>query len=96
MHKNNSLMLKSQQKFRSEKHNIFTEKLHKTALSFNDSKGIKSIDSAETYTYGINYDDVTNENMNKHDLNWPQIPDHPCRILIIRDSRSRKTNGYLI
>ena len=34
-------MLKSQQKFRSEKHNIFTEKLHKTALSFNDSKGIK-------------------------------------------------------
>ena len=51
MHKNNSLMLKSQQKFRSEKHNIFTEKLHKTALSFNDSKGIKSIDSAETYTY---------------------------------------------
>ena len=44
----------------------------------------------------INYDDVTNENMNKHDLNWPQIPDHPCRILIFRDSRSRKTNDYLI
>ena len=44
----------------------------------------------------INYDDVTNENMNKHDLNWPQIPDHPCWILIFRDSRSRKTNDYLI
>ena len=51
MHKNNSLILKSRQKFRSEKH-IFTAELHKTALCFNDSKGIKSIDSAETYTYG--------------------------------------------
>ena len=52
MHKNNSLILKSQQKFRSEKHYIFTAEFHKTALCFNDSKGIKSIDSAETYTYG--------------------------------------------
>ena len=32
----------------------------------------------------INYDDITEENINKHNLNWPQIPDHLYRILIIR------------
>ena len=45
--KNNKLILKSQQKFRSEKHNVFTEKVNKTALSANDDKRIQSIDSTE-------------------------------------------------
>ena len=40
----------------------------------------------------INFDDVTKENIKKHNLNWPQIPDHPYRILTIRSSRSEKTN----
>ena len=40
----------------------------------------------------INYDDVTKENINKHDLSWPQIPGHPYRILIIG---SGKTNALL-
>ena len=31
----------------------------------------------------INFDDVTRENIKKHDPNWPQIPDHPYRILIV-------------
>ena len=39
----------------------------------------------------INYDDLTKEN--RHDPNWPQIPDHPYRILIIEGSGSRKTNA---
>ena len=41
----------------------------------------------------INYDDLTKEN--RHDPNWPQIPDHPYRILIIEGSGSRKTNALL-
>ena len=30
----------------------------------------------------INFD-VTKENKKNHNTNWPQIPDHPYRILII-------------
>ena len=45
--KNNKLILKSQQKFRSKKHNVFIEKVNKTALSANDDKRIQSIDSIE-------------------------------------------------
>ena len=43
----------------------------------------------------INFDDYTNENKTKHNLNWPYIPDHPCRILIIGGSASGKTNTLL-
>ena len=31
----------------------------------------------------INFDDVTKENIKEHHPNWPEIPDHPYRILII-------------
>ena len=41
----------------------------------------------------INFDDVTRESIKEHNPNWPQSPDHPYRILIIRGSRSGKTNS---
>ena len=40
-----------------------------------------------------NFDNVTKENMKEHNPNWPQIPDHPYRILIIGSSVSGKTNS---
>ena len=43
----------------------------------------------------INFDDYANENKTKHNKNWPYIPDHPYRILIIRGSGSGKTNLLL-
>ena len=43
----------------------------------------------------INFDEYTNENKSKHNLNWPLIPDHPYRILIIGGSGSGKTNALL-
>ena len=43
----------------------------------------------------INYDSVTKRNINKHNLNWPQTPDHPYRILIIGSFRSGKTTALL-
>ena len=52
--KNNKLILKTQQQFRSKKHNVFTEEINKIALSSNDFKRMQTIDSIETYTYGIN------------------------------------------
>ena len=43
----------------------------------------------------INFDEYVNENKTKHNKNWPYIPDHPYRILIIGDSVSAKTNASL-
>ena len=43
----------------------------------------------------INFDKYTNENKRKHNLNYPYIPDHPYRILIIGGSGSAKTNALL-
>ena len=43
----------------------------------------------------INFDDYVNENKTEHNENWPYIPDHPYRILIIGGSGSGKTNVLL-
>ena len=43
----------------------------------------------------INYDDVTKENINNHNLNWLQIPDYPYTILIIGGSGSGKMKHHL-
>ena len=43
----------------------------------------------------INFDNYVNENKTKHNKNWPYIPDHPYRILIIGGSGSGKTNLLL-
>ena len=43
----------------------------------------------------INFDNYWNENKTQHNSKWPYIPDHPCRILIIRGSGSGKTNALL-
>ena len=38
---------------------------------------------------------MINENKINHNLNWPYIPDHPYRILIIGGSGSGKRNTLL-
>ena len=43
----------------------------------------------------INSDDYTNEYKTEHNPDWPYIPDHPYRILIIGGSGSGKTNALL-
>ena len=104
-------------KFKSEKHNVFTEEINKIALSSNDDKRMQSIDSIETNAYGmskdlvsekeeiicnniikrykkmINFDDATKENIKEFNPNWPQIPDHPYKLLIIRGPASGKANS---
>ena len=45
--KSNKLILKTQQRFKNEKHNVFTEKVNKIALSSHCDKIIQSIDSVE-------------------------------------------------
>ena len=41
----------------------------------------------------INFDDVTQENIKEHNPHWPQIPDHPYRILITGGSGSGKRSS---
>ena len=43
----------------------------------------------------INSDEYTNENKKEQNLNWPYIPDHRYRILIIGGSGIGKTNALL-
>ena len=49
---NNKVVLKSQQKFKSERHDVYTENVSKIALSSNDDKRLRSFDKITTYPYG--------------------------------------------
>ena len=43
----------------------------------------------------INFDDYVNENKTERSKNWPYVPDHSYRILIIEGSGSGKTNTLI-
>ena len=42
-----------------------------------------------------NFDDYVNENKTEHNSNYPYIPNHLYRILIIRGTGSGETNALL-
>ena len=63
--KNNNLILKTQQRFKSEMHHVFTEEINKIALSSNDDKIIQSIDSIEIYAYGTSKDLICKKEKSK-------------------------------
>ena len=48
----NEPMLKSQQRFKSENHEVYTENINKIALSSNDGKRIVALDGIMSYPYG--------------------------------------------
>ena len=54
--KNNKLILKSQKRFKSKRNNVFTGAVNKIALSASNDKRIQSVDSIETYAYGMSKD----------------------------------------
>ena len=55
--KNNKLtLIKTQQRFKSERYNVFTKEINKISLSSINDKRIESIDSVETYVYGTSKD----------------------------------------
>ena len=51
---NNENILKSQQRFKSDYHNVYTEQINKIALSSNDDKRLQTFDKITTYPYGTN------------------------------------------
>ena len=46
------IVLKSQQRFKSERHNVYTEEINKIALSSNDDKRLQTFDKITSYPYG--------------------------------------------
>ena len=48
----NDVIVKSQQRFRSDHHRLYTEDVNKIALSSNDDKRLQTYDRITTYLYG--------------------------------------------
>ena len=46
-------MLESQQRFKSEGHDVYTEEVNKVALSSNDDKRLQTFDRNTSYPYAI-------------------------------------------
>ena len=51
---NDEIVLKSQQRFKRDCHNVCTEQINKIALSNNDDKRLQTFDKITTYPYGTN------------------------------------------
>ena len=51
---NDNIILKSQQRFKSNHHKVYTEEIKKIALSSNDDKWLQTFDKITTYPYGAN------------------------------------------
>ena len=54
--KSDKSILKIQQRFESERRNVFTERINKIALNSNEDKRMQSIDLIEKYAYGTSKD----------------------------------------
>ena len=50
----NKVLYRSQQRFRSDHHKVYTEEVNKIALSSNDDKRIQTFDKVTTYPYDTN------------------------------------------
>ena len=48
---NNEIIFKSQQRFKSERHDVYTEEINKTALSNNDNKRLQTFHRITSYPY---------------------------------------------
>ena len=48
----NEIILKSQQRFKCERHDIYTEEINKIALSSNGDKRLQTFDRIISYPYG--------------------------------------------
>ena len=49
---NNEIILKPQQRFKTERHDVYTEEVKKIALSSNDNKRLQTFDRITSYPYG--------------------------------------------
>ena len=50
----NKTLLKSQLRFKSDHHNVYTEEVNNIALNSNDNKRLQTFDRVTAYAYGTN------------------------------------------
>ena len=60
---NDEVLLKSQQRFRSDHHKVYPEEVNKIALGSNDDKRIQTFDKVTTFPYGTNAFKVSESEM---------------------------------
>ena len=80
---NDEVIIRSQQRFRSYNHKVYTEEVNKIALSSNDDKRIQTFDKVTTFPYGTNVFKVCENEMllkiikhsveEKEEMNMPII-----------------------
>ena len=51
---NNKTIIRSQLRFKSDHHNVYTEEVNKIVLNSNDNKRLQIFDRVTTYPYGSN------------------------------------------
>ena len=51
---NNKIIMRSQQRFKSDHHNVYTEEINKIELNSSDNKRLQTFDGIATYPYGAN------------------------------------------
>ena len=70
---NDKIILRSQQRFRSDHHRVYTEEVNKISLSSNDDK-IQTYDKITTYPYGTNIFKICeNEMLSKNEFTESQV-----------------------
>ena len=91
----NEVLRRSQQKFRSDHHKVYTEEVNKIALSSNDNnndnKRIQMFDKVTTYPYGTNAFMVCKNEMlkkravkNTVEIDWKWMIIHQCLRIILK------------
>ena len=60
---NNKVTLKSQQRFKSERINVYTEEVNKIASSSNDDKRLQTYDRITSYPYGTSAGEICKKEM---------------------------------
>ena len=78
---NNKIILQWQQRFKSDYHNVYTEKINKIALSSYDDKRLQTLDKATTYPYGTNAFKVCESVM---------LSKYKCQILLIMQMKTKQ------
>ena len=51
---NDKIILQSQQRFKSDCHNVYTEEINKIELNSNDDKRLQTFDKSKKYPHGTN------------------------------------------
>ena len=85
------IILRSQQRFRSNHHRVYTEEVNKIALSSNDDKRIQTYDKVTTYPYGTNVFKIC-ENKMKMRMGNMNMQNEICELKIDNADKDKDKN----